>query len=124
MGWERYLFLDMFTASELNALDEKLTAQHVAERDKQRSAKARIEALEADLERVALLARALADLCLSKGLLTKDELLRQLLEADLPPMLSGNSTWVMPGEFKPADPDPGDDPAVKKSRMKRSRPYP
>jgi hypothetical protein len=45
--------------------------------------KARIEQLEGDLGRVALLARALADACIRKGLLTSDELAAMIAEVDV-----------------------------------------
>ena len=50
--------------------------------------------LERDLARVALLARALADACLRKGLLTAEELERQLAETDF-------ADGVFDGELDP-----------------------
>jgi len=125
MGWERYFLHDFFTAKEFNELDEKLEFRRRLDREKQSNAQARITALENDLARVALLARALADLCIAKGVLTKEELKQQLLEADLADGRRDEKLQpkvVMPGESKQADPDPL--PADRKSRTKRNRPYP
>jgi hypothetical protein len=44
--------------------------------------KARIEQLEGDVGRVALLAKALADVCVRKGLITHDELAAMIAEVD------------------------------------------
>jgi hypothetical protein len=86
-----------------------------------------VAALEADLGRVALLARALAELCLEKGLVSREELVRLLLSADMADgkrdgTLQGKV--VMPGESKAADPDPAETPGARKAKMKRRRPYP
>jgi len=125
MGWERYFLHDFFTARELNELEEKHALRSRFERQLRASTSARIAALENDLARVALLARALADVCIAKGVLTKEELMRQLLEADAADGKRDEklaAKVVMPGESKPADPDP--DPAVRKAKMKRKRPLP
>ncbi|NOT29833.1 MAG: hypothetical protein HOP15_05215 [Planctomycetes bacterium] len=127
MGIGRFFLHDFFTAAELNLLEDQLTRRNAQDSKRHKSAKARVEALESDLERVALLTRALADLCLSKGLLTRDELIGQIQEADLADGKRDErlqAKVVMPGESKPADPDPSRVPSAKKARMKRSRPYP
>jgi len=127
MGWERYLFHDFFTAEELNELDKRIAFSRRIFHETRATTKARITVLEEDLGRVALLARALADLCIAKGVLSGDELARQLMEADLADGKRDGKLQpkvVMPGESKPADPEPSRDPAARKSRMKRSRPYP
>jgi len=125
MNWGRFLLNDWFTAFELEELERRLKVNSSVAREGRASLKARIEALENDLGRVALLARALADLCLSKGLITREELVRQLLEADLADGKRDQrlqARVVMPGESQAADPEPS--PAARKSRMKRKRPYP
>ncbi len=75
MGLARWMFNDWFTAHELDQLDSKLESQtHRDERQDQR-----IEALRADLERTSLLAKALADLCIERGVLTREQLHDKLL---------------------------------------------
>jgi len=120
-------WIGLVAHEEVRRLEKHLALKHKFDSERQKSAKVRIEALEDDLGRVALLARALADLCLSKGLLTKEELVRQLLQADLADGKQDQrlqAKVVMPGESKPADKEPSRDPAAKKQRMKRSRPLP
>jgi hypothetical protein len=79
MGVARWLFNDWFTAHELDQLDSKLASQ--SRRDERQDQ--RIEALRADLERVSLLAKSLADLCLEHGVLTRDQLRERMFELDL-----------------------------------------
>jgi len=127
MGFERYLLQDFFTAQEFNRLEETLALQRARDRHEHRTDEARVAALEADLGRVALLARALAELCLAKGLVSREELVQLLVTADLADGTQDGKLQakvVMPGESKAADPDPAKTPAAKKSKMKRSRPYP
>jgi len=125
MGFERYLLHDWFTAGEFNELERRLASSQKLARERQASARSRIEALENDLGRIALVTRSLADLCLAKGLLTKEELVRQLLEADLADGVRDqrlSADVVLPGEAKPAGPPP--DPSTRKKKMTRPRPYP
>lgn len=120
-------FYGLVAQEEINRLEKQLALRFKFDRERQKSAKERIAALEDDLGRVALLARALADLCLEKGVLTREELVRQLCETDLADGKQDQrlqARVVMPGESKPPDPDPSRDPAARKKRMKRSRPLP
>ena len=122
-----FLLYNYITTKELNALDVKLSVVRSEGRSAKLSTKARIEELEADLGRVALLARSLADLCLARGLVTREELAALLLQADLADGKRDErlqAKVVMPGESKPADPDPAEDPRARKSKMTRRRPYP
>lgn len=77
MSWTRYLLHDFWTARALNELEEKLTSSRRNAR-RQVLAKAalsdRVRELEQDLEETVLLARALADVCMAKGLLDAKEL--------------------------------------------------
>jgi len=103
-------------------LQQRITRQ----RERLSDDRARIVELENDLARVALLARALAELCLAKGLLTQEDLLRQLEEVDFADGKADGkleARVVMPGESKPADPDPRAAAAAKKGKMKRRKPY-
>jgi len=125
MGWERYFLHDFFTATELNELEERLASSHRVARERHTSARARIEALEKDLGRIALVTRSLADLCISKGLLTKNELVQLMLEVDLADGVRDqrlSADVVLPGESKPAPPPP--EPRARKEKAKRRRPYP
>ena len=117
----------LFLTSELEKLDSRMAVLRGQDQIQRASTNKRIEALERDLGRVALATRALADLCIAKGLFTQEEFVRQVHDVDA---LDGvldqrlQAKVVMPGESKPADPDPADDPEVRKERMKRQRPYP
>lgn len=127
MGFERYFLHDFFTAQEFNRLEETLALQRSRDRRLHASAEDRLAALEADLGRVALLARALAELCLQKNVVSREELVQLLLTADLADGKADGKLQakvVMPGESKAADPDPAQTPAAKKAKMKRRRPYP
>jgi hypothetical protein len=68
--------LDPRAAAKLRALFE---AERIERANRMRQAQARVLQLEEDLARVALLSRTLAELCLSKGLITKQELAEQLV---------------------------------------------
>lgn len=72
--------LDQQTVAKLRVL---LEADRVERANRMRQAQARVLQLEEDLARVALLSRSLAELCLSKGVITKQELAEQLVATDL-----------------------------------------
>lgn len=79
MGIARWLFNDWFTAHELENLDQRLAAR---ERQEARG-RERYDELRADVERLALLTKALAELCLERGVLTRDQLRERMFELDL-----------------------------------------
>jgi hypothetical protein len=109
MGWERYLRMNWATAAEFNDLEAKLAQQRHKYVVKTVEQHARIAELEADLGRVALLARSLADVCLKKGLLSEAELHAQMLASDLEDGIGDqrlDPKVVMPGESKLADLEP------------------
>ncbi|HVS18914.1 MAG TPA: hypothetical protein VMT18_09970 [Planctomycetota bacterium] len=93
---------------KLRALDRRLNRRI---RRRVTSQEERIEALETQLGRVAMLARALAELGLDKGAFTREELERALLESDL---ADGQTDGVLdpdvalPGEERAADLEPLD----------------
>jgi hypothetical protein len=125
MGWERYFVHNFFTAQEFDELERRLASSHRVAWERHSSARARIEALERDLGRIALVTRSLADLCISKGLLTKNELVQLMLEADLADGVRDqrlSADVVLPDESKPAPPRP--EPQARKEKAKRRRPYP
>jgi len=75
MGLARWMLNDWFTAHELDQLDSKLESQ--ARRDQRQDQ--RIDESRADLERTSLLVKALADLCIERGVLTREQLHDKLL---------------------------------------------
>lgn len=81
--WTRYLLHDFWTAEEFNRIDSELTARRRMEMKGRVQIRDRVKELEDDLGRVALFARALADACLRKGLLTHNEVATMIHEADL-----------------------------------------
>lgn len=109
MGLSRYFLHDFFAAREFNELEERRRRSDRAERQKRRADRERIHELEVELARVSMLARALGDLCLAKGVVTRDELAAALLEADLADGVQDGGLdpdVVLPGESRPADLEP------------------
>lgn len=83
MSWTRYLLHDFWTAREFNRIEDETRTrsrwtQHRAQAIKGdlESLRERVVELEDDLGRVTLLLRALADTCVTRGLLSKAELER------------------------------------------------
>jgi len=72
--------LDPRVERELRA---RLEAVRVERTNRMRKAQARVLQLEEDVARVALLARALAELCLKQGTFTKRQLAEQLVATDV-----------------------------------------
>jgi hypothetical protein len=72
------LFYEWFTRPELERLNSNLEWQQ--QRDQQQDA--RIEELRADLERMSLLAKTLAELCIERGVLTREQLHDRMLAHD------------------------------------------
>lgn len=83
MNWTRYLFHDFWTAREFDRLDDQMRRKGWADRRSRIELRERVKELEDDLGRVALLARALLDAGLAKGLFTRDEIGALLSKADL-----------------------------------------
>jgi len=115
MGLSRYFLHDFFTARELNQLEERERLRRRSEHRRRLADRQRIEELERGIARVAMLARGLADACLAKGVLAREELSRFLLEADLADGVEDDGldpSVALPGEDKPADLPPlqADDP--------------
>ncbi|HTF87616.1 MAG TPA: hypothetical protein VK843_04345 [Planctomycetota bacterium] len=111
MGLTRYLFNDWFTAIELDQVEQRLDIQRqhrlLTERDVSAQA-ARIDELERNLGRVAVLSRALAEACLQAGVLELEALKAKILEADLADGVEDGKLdprVVMPGEQRLASLD-------------------
>ena len=106
MGIERYFLNDFFTAYELNRLEKKLAEERHSSFEKRSEARKRVVSLEDGLARVALLARSLADLCIAKGILTREELAAQLAATDFADGARDqrlDPEVALPGEEKLAD---------------------
>lgn len=74
MSWTRFLLNDFFTARELNQAEEERRAMRRSLQRRNRTLQARVETLEDDIGRVALIARTLVEVVLQKNVLTRDEL--------------------------------------------------
>lgn len=74
MSWTRYLLHDYFTAREFNRLDDDRRRRAWADRRARVRTNDRIAELEGDLASLAQLSRALVEACLSKGVVTREEL--------------------------------------------------
>ena len=83
MSFSRYFLNGIFTGHELDRIDERLEQDQRAREEEQQEISEEIGQLRADFERLALLTRSLAELCLEKGVLSKDELKTRMLELDL-----------------------------------------
>ncbi len=122
MGLEGYFLHDFFTAREFNDLEERLRRERFFERRRRDAQHRQIEETEDELGRVALLARSLAELCIAKGLITTDELRKQMLATDLEDGQGDGKLdprVVMPGESKLADLDPIEPSPAKRPKKKR-----
>ena len=74
MSWTRYLLHDFFTASELNRIDASMRKQRMSESRVRAGQNDRLEELEDELARMALLTRALSEACLAAGVFTREQL--------------------------------------------------
>jgi hypothetical protein len=77
------LFQETLDPRIVRELRTRLEALRVERTNRMRQAQARVLQLEEDVARVALLSRAVAELCLKKGLFTKRELAEQLVATDI-----------------------------------------
>jgi hypothetical protein len=83
MGLARWFFNDWFTAYELDQVDDRFDHALASSEARHRSHEEEIDELRADVARLALLARSLAEVCVDKGALTREELKRKMLDLDL-----------------------------------------
>lgn len=106
MSLSRYFLHDFFTAREFNQLEERERRRRSRRRRQRLADQQRLEVLEDQLARVAMLARGLADACLAKGVFTREDLARFLIEADLADGVEDGGldpSVALPGEEMPAD---------------------
>ena len=82
MGLTRWMFSDWFTAHELDELDRRNAERDARTEDELDELNDALVELRADLERVSLLAKSLADLCIERGVLTREQLHDKLLALD------------------------------------------
>jgi hypothetical protein len=83
MGWTRYLLHDYYTAKELDRIDERMRSMRSSSARSAGDARERVEELEDDLGRLTLLVHALAEACVRKGVLSRDEIAAVADDIDL-----------------------------------------
>lgn len=83
MGLARWLFNDFFTAHELDQLDRRAAEREDRTEDELDALHDALARVRADLDRVSLLAKSLADLCVERGVLTREQLHDKVLALDL-----------------------------------------
>jgi hypothetical protein len=98
MGWTRYLLHDYYTAKELDRIDDHMRRIRSSSTRSAGDARERIEELEDDLGRLTLLVHAMAEACVRKGVLSRDEIMAVADEIDL---LDGTAD----GKLAVRDPD-------------------
>ena len=72
MSWTRYLLHDFFTAHELNRVEHRFRRSRSASASSGAAVRDRMDDLEDDLGRATLIVHALAEVCVRKGLLTRE----------------------------------------------------
>jgi hypothetical protein len=83
MGISRWLFDDWFTTQELERIDSRHFATVFRQQRERQELDLEVASLRADVGKLALLTKSLATLCVDKGVLSRDDLRRRLLEIDL-----------------------------------------
>ena len=78
-----FIFKEQVTPRRIRKIEADLLHKSRADRNSRIRANERIEALEEDLGRAALVLRALMEACVKKGVVTPDELLLLMKQADL-----------------------------------------
>lgn len=82
-GFLDHFFHEYWHASEMRRMGDAMYRQRVANRNSRIRSNDRIQELEDDLGRVALLVRSLADACVKKGVLTHNEIAEMMHKADV-----------------------------------------
>lgn len=79
----RWMLNDWFTAHELDKLDERIEEREQrAEEELDEFADA-VADLRADVQRLTLVSKALAELCIERGVLTREQLHDKMLALDV-----------------------------------------
>ncbi len=108
----------------LHALERRTRELALVSAHRRAQASRRIEALEHDLARVALVVRAIADLAIAKGLFTDAELRRQFDEADFADGVFDaelDPKLVAPGTGRGATPARATKPKAKAKPRRKTR---
>lgn len=106
MSFSRYFLNGIFTGQELDRIDERLEQEQLLRDEEQQEISEEIGQLRADFERLALLTRSLAELCLEKGVLSKDELKTRMFELDLADGTQDGRLDPRKTDIEPREPDP------------------
>src|SRR5688572_21527763 len=104
-----YMLASKSSRDDERAVDARIKAMRTARLRHAKTAADRARELEDDLGRVALLARALAEVCIRKGLMTEAEVGQVLKEVDLADGSADGKldpSVLLPGESKLADLEP------------------
>ena len=109
MGWTRYLMHDFLTAHELNRIDDAAKRRRQIASSARADLRGRVEDLEDDLARMALLVHGLVEACVRKGALTREEISAVMAEVDL-------ADGVADGKLDPATQRPADEPPKRSPR--------
>ena len=83
MSWTRYLLHDFWTAAELNRMDHRASQMRRIASASRADLRQRIDELEDDLGRVALLTHALAEACVQSGVLRREQISAMAEKLDL-----------------------------------------
>lgn len=83
MSWSRYFLSDYLTRREFKQVDRQLRSQRRIQMSARRELRERIQDLEDENGRLALMVRALTEACIRKGVFSRDELQQIATEVDL-----------------------------------------
>lgn len=109
MGISRWLFNDWYTAHELNELERRHNEVQKTARESRQELRDQIADARSDMAALALLTRSLAELCLERGVLSRDELKQRMLALDIiDGRMDGglDPKLTVPGASKPPAPPP------------------
>lgn len=106
-----YWFGNFWTAREFGRMDVQMRRRARTARKGRVQIRKQVDELEEDLGRIALLCRALAEVCIKKGVLTHNELAAMIGEVDL-------ADGVQDGRLDPKKLRPGQ--GTKGDRSRRS----
>jgi hypothetical protein len=121
-------FLDWWLMARIRSIEERhrnLRRRLVANAIRGQSAAQTLQSIDDDLRRVALVVRGVTELCVAKGIFTREELEAALLEVDLADGVGDarlDPKVCKPGETKLAELEPADasaKPIVRKKRPGR-----
>ena len=106
---QAFMFASEASREQRRTVDLKLKAMREARLRQAQGSSQHKRELEDDLGRVALLARSLAEVCIKKGVLTREELGQMLVEIDMADGIRDgklDARAALPGQQKQADLQP------------------